>query len=296
MTLSHRMFRVSMAVLAVSGLLSCSTSRGEEPAKKKKIVMVAGRPSHGPGEHEFNAGTQLLAKCLNEFPGVTTSVHLNGWPKEAHAFDDADCIFLFMDGGGGHPVVQDNRLAEIDGLMKKGVGLVCAHYAVEVPKDRGGPQLTDWIGGYYETNFSTNPHWSAELKELPKHPITSGVKPFTIVDEWYFNIRFPENSKIIPIVSATPPDDKRGTKDAKEHPGRKEVLAWALERPDGGRGFGFTGGHFHKNWANEDFRKLVLNAIVWSAKMDVPADGVPSKVSDEELKLNLDPKGAKKKP
>ena len=25
-----------------------------------KIVLIAGRPSHGPGEHEFNAGTKLL--------------------------------------------------------------------------------------------------------------------------------------------------------------------------------------------------------------------------------------------
>ena len=26
--------------------------------------MIAGKPSHGPGQHEHNAGIQLLAKCL----------------------------------------------------------------------------------------------------------------------------------------------------------------------------------------------------------------------------------------
>ena len=69
---------------------------------------------------------------------------------------------------------------------------------------------------------------------------------------------------------------------------------WACERPDGGRGFGFTGGHFHKNWANDNFRKDVLNAILWIAKMDVPRNGVESSVTEDELKQNLDEKGKKK--
>ena len=43
--------------------------------------------------------------------------------------------------------------------------------------------------------------------------------------------------------------------------GRAEAMMWAVERPDGGRGFGFTGGHFHDNWGNDDFRKVVLNAL-----------------------------------
>ena len=70
-----------------------------------------------------------------------------------------------------------------------------------------------------------------------------------------------------------------------------QVVAWATERKDGGRSFGFTGAHFHKNWGNDDFRKLVLNAILWTAKLDVPSGGVKSSVSDDELKENLDPKG-----
>ena len=67
-------------------------------------------------------------------------------------------------------------------------------------------------------------------------------------------------------------------------------MAWAAERPDGGRGFGFTGAHFHKNWGNDDFRKLVLNAIAWTAKANVPDTGIPSEVRAEDLKKNLDPK------
>jgi hypothetical protein len=68
-------------------------------------------------------------------------------------------------------------------------------------------------------------------------------------------------------------------------------MAWARERPDGGRGFGFTGGHNHWNWGNDDFRKLMLNAIAWTAKVDVPTGGVPSKsLTAEDLLANLDEK------
>jgi type 1 glutamine amidotransferase len=70
-----------------------------------------------------------------------------------------------------------------------------------------------------------------------------------------------------------------------------QVCAWSRRRPDGGRGFGFTGGHYHKNWANDDFRKVVLNAILWTAKADVPAQGVESRVTPEDLRNNLDVKG-----
>ncbi len=134
------------------------------------------------------------------------------------------------------------------------------------------------------------------------HPITRGVKPFDIQDEWYYHMRFRPNMEgVTPILSAVPPDDTRKGKD-DAHGGNpavradigknvSEILCWAAERPDSGRGYGFTGGHYHKNWGNDDYRKLMLNAILWVAKADVPADGVNSTVTPEDLKANLDKKG-----
>lgn len=262
---------------------------------RKKIVMIAGTPSHGIGEHEFNAGTQLLKKCLESLPEVVASVYLNGWPSDPTAFDNADSILLYMNGGTAHPVIARNRLTEIDQLMAKGVGLCCAHYAVEVPKEKGGPDLLKWIGGYYEHDYSINPLWVAKFESLPDHPVTRGVEPFTIHDEWYYNMRFGEGQTAVkPILQAIPPDGTRGTAAAKQHPGRTEVVAWAIERPDGGRGFGFTGGHFHANWGNDNFRKLILNALLWTARADVPMGGVRSSIAPEELKANLDKKERRK--
>lgn len=282
---------MATCLLLGAALVSASSADDKTAGKPKRIVLVAGTPSHGPGDHEFNAGVHILKACLDNVPGVKCDMYLNGWPKDPNAFDGADSIMLYMDGGGGHPLIKDNHLAQIKQLIDKGVGLVCVHYAVEVPKDKGGPELLDWIGGYYETGFSTNPHWPGDFKKLPEHEITRGVKPFSIRDEWYFNIRFrPEMKGITPILVATPPDIVRGTPDSKTHPGREEVVAWAVERPDGGRGFGFTGGHTHRNWGDGAFRKLILNALVWSAHGQVPADGIESDVPPEDLKKNLDPK------
>ncbi len=272
---------------------------------KKKIVLIAGSASHGSGDHEFNAGVQLLKKCLDKVPNVTVVTHLNGWPKDNAIFDGADAILIYSDGGGGHPAIQGERLKFLDGLMQKGVGLACAHYAVEVPKDKGGPEFLRWIGGYFEAFWSVNPHWDAEFKEFPNHPIARGVKPFKINDEWYYHMRFVEGMKgVTPILTATPPDGTRGKEGASSshggnpavfaRKGMAEHVAWSYERPDGGRGFGFTGGHKHKNWGDDNFRKTVLNALLWVAKMEVPTTGVESSITTEDLQQNLDPKGGPK--
>ena len=52
------------------------------------------------------------------------------------------------------------------------------------------------------------------------------------------------------------------------------------------RGFGFTGGHFFDNWENDNFRKMALNAILWTAKAEVPEGGVKSEFpGDREIGL-----------
>jgi type 1 glutamine amidotransferase len=257
-----------------------------------KIVLVAGSKSHGPGDHEFFAGCAILMKLLKQTPGVFPVMARDGWPKKPEkTFENAKAVVFYMDGGNGHPIIKPERQPAIQKMIDQGVGFVNLHYAVEYPKSKS-EHIFAWLGGYYETNFSTNPHWKANFKALPEHPIARGVKPFEIDDEWYFNIRFmPESKNVTPILKATPPDSKRGTPDAKKHPGREEIVAWALEREkNDGRSFGFTGGHFHRNWGDENFRRLVVNAILWSAKIDVPKDGARVELDPSELKKNLDRK------
>jgi type 1 glutamine amidotransferase len=271
-------------------------------AADKKIVFIAGAPSHGPGEHEHRAGCLLLKSCLDKIPGVSSVVYSNGWPENPReAFADAATVVLYSDGGGGHPFIQGNRLQTIGGLMKQGVGLVCIHYAVEPTREKGQQELVDWMGGCFEVDRSVNPTWTPDFKPLPEHPVTRGVSPCNIRDEWYFYMNFREGMKgVTPILSAVPPESTMSRADgphegnaavrASVKRGEPQHVAWACERADGGRGFGFTGAHYHKNWGNNDFRKLMLNAILWTAHVEVPAQGAASSVSEEDLNQNLDAK------
>lgn len=267
--------------------------------KDKKIVLISGAQSHGSGQHEFRAGNLLLKQCLDQVQGIEAVVVFGGWPEDVSVLDDAAAVFIFSDGGTRHPVIAPEKLRILGRMMDKGVGLGCAHYAVEMPKDKGGAEYLEWIGGYFETYWSVNPHWDADFKSLPSHPVTRGVKPFKLRDEWYYHMRFPDSMKgVTPILTAVPPDRTRGKEGQNDpHGGNPTVFArkgmpehvmWTTERPDGGRGFGITGGHFHKNWGDENFRKIVLNALLWSAKVEVPLGGVRSTVTADDLKKNLD--------
>ncbi|MDG2015240.1 MAG: ThuA domain-containing protein [Pirellulaceae bacterium] len=283
------------AVLFLS-LLVYLPSLQAQPDQQSVILFLAGRPSHGYGAHEHYAGCQLLAKSLEEaMDNVTTQVIRTKWPTEGQ-LAIADVIVMYSDGGGGHPV--NKHLEQVDRLAKSGVGIVCIHYAVEVPKGKSGEKFLDWIGGYFETDWSVNPHWRAEFTELPDHPVTRGVNPFSSQDEWYYHMRFRDNMQgVTPILSAIPPESTlsrpdgphSGNPHVRAKAGQPQHVAWATEREDGGRGFGFTGGHFHWNWGNDDFRRLMLNAIVWTAKQEVPENGVPiENVNLAALKDNQD--------
>lgn len=294
--------RFSAVLLAALATVSAFTTSAADG--KHKLVMIAGKPSHPPLMHEFRAGTLLLAKRLAEVPGLTVEVHTNGWVSDPKAFEGADAVFIYADGGGGHPAVVGDHLETLRGLVKKGVSFGCAHYGVEVLKDKGGPEFLDWIGGYYEHAFSANPIWEPDYLKLPAHPIARGVQPFKTKDEWYFNMRFREGMNgVTPILIAKPSDAVRNgpyvyPKGPYPHiqadKGRDEIMMWATERADGGRGFGFTGGHFHLNWGNDQQRKLMLNALLWLAKVEVPAGGVESAITEAELMSNLDTKGGPK--
>ncbi len=272
----------------------------------KKVVFVAGSPSHGYFSHEHNAGCKLLAKSLDEAQKdqglkVVSAVYTNGWPKDVTAFDNADTVVAYCDGGPRH--FLNPYLSLFDKLAEeKHVGLVCLHYGVETVKGEEGDHFLKWIGGYFEPYWSVNPHWDGKYDSFPDHPIANGVQPFEIRDEWYYHMRFVEGMKgVTPILTALPPRETLNREDGPHsgNPAVREavlvkkgpqVTAWAYDRPDGtGRGFGFTGGHFHINWQQDDFRKLVLNAIVWTANGEVPKEGVVSPTPDEaEMKANQD--------
>jgi hypothetical protein len=234
----------------------------------------------------------MLARMLNEnVPAVNAIVVTDD--QDLAVLDKADAIMLGSDGGGLVKKLGDR----LEPLMKKGVGLACIHYTVDPTDPKAIGRLIEWIGGAYVQNWSVNPHWEAEFKTFPDHPVARGLKPFKAQDEWYYHMKFANDMKgVTPILSAVPPERTRQGKDGphsgnptvRSRTGMAEVVGWVYDRPGGGRGFGFTGMHTHWIWAQDSFRKTVLNALVWIAGADVPVGGVPSKTPTlEELEADL---------
>jgi type 1 glutamine amidotransferase len=265
-------------------------------APKTKIVLIAGKDSHGPGDHEFRAGCHLFKKKLEEKMGDKLNIVVieKDWPETNEVFDGAAAVVIYSDGLGSHPLAKGKgRYEFIDALSDKGVGIAFMHFACDVKPGDRGDFLKKWVGGHYETRFSTNPHWVCDSILNKDHAVCEGVGTFSLEDEWYFNIRFAEGDKHRFVLKGIPDEKARSGKSTHprgpykhivENAGREETLIWTLERPNGGRGFGFTGGHNHENWQNDELRKLTLNAILWLAKVDIPKGGIEtSVVTDDEL-------------
>jgi hypothetical protein len=273
---------LSLAVLECTAFAQGVNSQDASGTSERQILLIADRPSHGPLQHEHNATVRLLHEWLADVPGISVTTSINGWPNE-ESLENADAIFLTCSGAERHPAFQEDRAASLAEAAERGAGLMFFHWCVEPPPDQGHQEMLDWIGGYFEIDLSVNPIWEADFQTLPDHPITRGVKPFTIRDEWYYNMRFVEDMRgVTPILAAIPPVEtlsredgpRSGNPDVRAKIGQPHTVLWAYERPGGGRGVGFTGGHYHLNLEDENFRKLLINSILWMAGVEVPANGV----------------------
>lgn len=272
-----------LAALALAGAMFVSTATAIT-----RVVIVVGPTNHPPGTHEVAAGGRLMQHCLQamaNLPGVQADVFME-WPQDTKVLDAANTLVFIGDifppqRLADSPVI----LAKVAAMMSRGCGLVCVHYAtglraVDVPADGNHP-LLQWLGGYFATK---NAHHQSVAKVFPAvtitpaatgHPVTRGWREFTLPEEPYYNNYFgPGGNQLASNVTAL------ATALLPPEAPKREVVAWGVERQDGGRGFGIVMPHFYRNWLNDDLRRFILNGIVWSAKLEVPAGGVQTASPD----------------
>lgn len=254
-----------------------------------KIVLIAGSTSNKPGQHEYFAGCALMMDWLKKVPGVAPVMVADGWPKNEAVLDGAKVVLLFLDGGAKLSFLEPKRWARMQSLADAGAGFVVLHQGIDCSADKA-ETFKNWFGAAFQTDIGCRGHWDVKCDTIPGHEINRGMAPFALrKDGWLYNLHFAE-SGVIPVLTCPMPDSSRKTADAKANFGRAETVAWSYERANGGRSFGFTGCDLHANWAEANQRSLILNAILWTAKMEVPAAGVASEVSPEALKKNWDRK------
>ena len=283
LTLRHGLLLVLVLATSASEQVRGSAARSAEP--RKKIVLIAGKKSHGPvgnGIHDYPWSAKLLKVMLdnsNVAEQVRVEYHLEGWPEDPSTLDDADAIMVISDGRDGDKYEEaahfqsPERVRAIEKQIHRGCGFLTFHFSTFAP-DAYAQNILDWSGGYFDWEKDGRREWysaietrEAEVRPAaPEHSICRGIDAFTLREEFYFNIRFrPDDRRLTPVLTipSLPGRDPDG-----------KVVAWAVQRQDGGRGFGTTCGHFYDNWRNESFRRVILNAVVWCAGADVPEDGV----------------------
>ena len=168
-----------------------------------KVVFLHGSKSHASGDHEFKAGSNLLAKHINAQKKVNlqSTVH-HGWPTDESILDDADAIVIYADGtkviGSGW---------EKNGSIGEGekIGVLFMHYAVHPSVEQGEKYYLPWIGGFFKNGISVNPFWRASIKPMKGHETAHGIGPIEAVDEFYFNIELHPDSL---NLGAATPDEK----------------------------------------------------------------------------------------
>ncbi|WP_146527565.1 ThuA domain-containing protein [Novipirellula artificiosorum] len=252
----------------------------------KQILFVVGPSSHPPGSHEVAAGARLMAHCVENAENVSAlhATVVEGWPKDESLLDSADSVVFIGDTFPPQRLPDTEAiLAKLDQMMRRGCGIACIHYATgllgkDVAADGEHP-LLHWMGGYFANN--TCPHHQGIAKifqaatitpATPTHPISRGWSEFTIHDEPYIKNYFGKNdnqlaANVTALATSMLPPEKP----------EREIVAWCVEREPatgGGRGFAIVMPHFYKNWSDEDLRRLILNAIVWTANREVPPIGV----------------------
>jgi type 1 glutamine amidotransferase len=253
----------------------------------KKIVLVAGRKSHGPegnGIHDYPWSVRLLKvlfESSNVCGGVRVETHFGGWPADDRSLEDADTLVLISDGRDGSigqeapHLATEERQNRMEKLIQNGCGLVTFHFSVFAP-EAAEERVLRWSGGYFQWDRGGERKWYSAIRVAeddlvlpsPDHPVVRGVRPFRMRDEFYYNLRFAGTAVRVSPLLAVP------VLPGRDPDGR--WVAWATEREGGGRAFGTSCGHFYDNWKNDGFRKLMLNAIAWTAKLEVPAGGVES--------------------
>lgn len=219
------------------------------------------------GHHDYLGGCRLMQALLKQTPGVDAVLVNEEWPADEKVFEGAAAVVFYTDGGGKQAyLASPEHVATVQKMADGKTGLVNIHQAVEFTP-AFAQQSMSWIGGVYNA-LSSRGHWDSVHDTFPKHAITSGVTPWKINDGWLNHFQFPAEMKgITPLVWSG--KEKLGSPEG----GDKDVVAWTYDRPSGGRSFSFSGLDAHSAWEQAGMRQLVINGVLWSAGVEIPAAG-----------------------
>ncbi|MHC4179432.1 MAG: ThuA domain-containing protein [Planctomycetota bacterium] len=253
-------------------LLASSLGLAEKP---KTVLLLGQKRDHPEKSHEYMAGLRVLKKSLKGVDGLKLRIHKadEPWPEGPKLLEDADGVVLFLGQGARWEQADPRRLKALKELAARGGAIVGLHWAIGTKDAKYIAGHLELMGGCHGGPDRKYTFVETDVKVVdPRHPITFGVQHFRLEDEYYYQLKFAKKGTVKPILQAL-------------IEGKPETVAWAFQRPDGGRSFGFSGMHYHRNWGIPACRRLVAQGLLWALKMPVPEKGLAVEVSEKDLKL-----------
>lgn len=254
----------------------CTMGLVSNAAEKQLLLLGQGPDGHPRLTHEYRAGVRVVARCLESHPGIKLRVASadGSWPEGPDLIRQADGVVLFLSEGAKWIQEDSRRFQAFAQLAQRQGGLVVLHWGM-------GTRPANYIDRFLQLFGACHGGQDRKYQVVqqvaqitgPTHPVTSGIKDFDIRDEFYYRLKRVRSASP-PTPLLTVPID-----------GRREMVSWAWQRPDGGRSFGFSGLHFHENWARIEYRRLVVQGVLWTLQLPIPANGLAVEVTDEDLLL-----------
>ncbi len=254
-----------------------ATATRVKARKTQRLLLLGQKPDgHPHSTHEYSAAMRILAKTLQSQKNLQTILVSadEPWKAGPELIDGADGVVIFVSEGGQWVHQDPARLAALNKLAARGGGFVGLHWGI-------GTRKAENIDGYLKLLGGCHGGPDRKYKVVDvrteianaKHPILNGVQAIDVHEEFYYTLKFVKPAgSITPLLQA--PID-----------GKSHTVAWAWDRPNGGRSFGFSGLHFHENWRHVEYRRMVTQAILWTLKRPIPEAGLAVKVTDKDLSL-----------
>jgi type 1 glutamine amidotransferase len=251
-------------ILPLLSLAIAAVPVGAGPPRKV-LLLYQGPDGHPAQTHEYELGMKVLHQLLQKVPELETTLVKadEPWKDGPALLAKADGAVLFLSEGAAWLSRDKARLDAFRELAKRKGGLVVLHWGMGT-KDAGNIKpFVELFGGCHGGPDRKYKIVSAEAFIVDRmHPLCRGLSPFKVRDEFYYGLKLHKGSnELLPLLQV-------------EIDGKLETVAWAWERPDAGRSFGFSGLHFHENWQQSEYRRLIAQAVMWTNRVAIPKDGL----------------------
>ncbi len=232
-------------------LFSASTLNGQTVKSKKLNVLII------TGGHDFERAP--FFEMFSSFSNLTFQELKQ--PAANQAFDTPLIkkydVLVFYEM---YQEIKADQKAAFIKLLEEGKGVVFLHHSLA--SYQTWDEFEKILGGRYLLKEGLKPGETAPLSTYqhdvemnikiadPDHPVTSGIKDFTIHDEVYNHFR------VLPTIHPLITTD---------HPQSSKIIGWTNQYARS-RIVYIQLGHDRQAYQNSNFRQLVFQAMQWVAK------------------------------